>query len=83
MPKRKEWPRCHRKSSWQERQSRLSRATDREVAESQGEREPHLGERGGSERGYEERVDSTMTEVGFKGGEEGQARRASLEEEEA
>ena len=40
LPKRKEWPQCHRKSSWQERrsrpcqkekeQSRLSKAPDRE-----------------------------------------------------
>ena len=53
--KRKEWPRCYRKSSWQERQSRpcqkekeqsrQSRAPDQEGRESQGGREPHLGER--------------------------------------
>ena len=36
-----------------------------------------------SEDMKKKRVDSTMTEGGFKGGEEGQARRASLEEEEA
>ena len=55
LPKRKEWPQCHRESSWQERrsrlcqkqkeQSRLSRVPDREGGESQGGREPHLGER--------------------------------------
>ena len=52
--KRKEWPQCHRESSWQERQSRpcqkekeqscLSRVPDYEGGESQGGREPHLGE---------------------------------------
>ena len=55
LPKRKEWPQCHRESSWQERrsrlcqkekeQSRLSRVPDHEGGESQGEREPHLGEK--------------------------------------
>ena len=53
--KRKEWVQCHRQSSRQVRQSRLcqeekersrlSRAPDLEKAESQGEREPHLGEK--------------------------------------
>ena len=53
--KRKEWPQCHRESSWQVRrnrlcqkekeQSRQSRAPDRERGESQGGREPYLGER--------------------------------------
>ena len=41
---RKEWPRCHRESSWQVRQSRQSKEPGRE-RESQGEREPHLGEK--------------------------------------
>ena len=55
--KRKEWPRCHRASSWQERQNRLfqkedkqshlSRSPDREVGKSQGERESDSGERRG------------------------------------
>ena len=89
--KRKEWPQCRRKSSWQVRrsrscqkekeQSRLSKVPDRKVGESQGEREPHLGERGESEREHEEeRVDSTVKEGRFQGGEGGQARRASLGE---
>ena len=57
LPKRKEWSRCHRENSWQERrsgpcqtekeQSRQSRVPDHEGGESQGGREPHLGERGG------------------------------------
>ena len=57
LPKRKEWPQCHRVSSWQERrsrpyqkekeQSRLSKAPDHEGGESQGVREPHLGEKEG------------------------------------
>ena len=55
LPKRKEWPQCHRESSWQERRSRpcqkekeqscQSRVPDHEGGESQGGREPHLGER--------------------------------------
>ena len=59
LPKRKEWPQRHRESSWQERrsrpcqkeneQSRLSRAPVHEWGESQGEREPHLGEREGDQ----------------------------------
>ena len=57
--KRKEWPQCHRESSWQERrsrscqkekeQSRLSKASDHEEGESQGGREPHLGESEGDQ----------------------------------
>ena len=62
-------------------QSRLSRAPDRKVGESQGEQEPHLGERGGSEREHgEERVDSTVKEGRFQGGEGEKARRAFLGE---
>ena len=59
LPKRKEWPRCHRESSWQERrsrpcqkemeQSRLSRVPDHEGGESQDGREPHLGEKEGDQ----------------------------------
>ena len=90
LPKRNEWPQCHRESSWQVRQSclcqkekeqsRLSKAPDHEEGESQGGREPHLGERGGSEREHGvERVDSTMNEGQFQGGQGRQARRASLE----
>ena len=87
--KRKEWPQCHRKSSWQvcqsrlcqkeKEQSRLSRVPDRE-RESQGERESRtLAERGRSEREHgEERVDSTVKKDRFQGGEEEQARRTSL-----
>ena len=48
---RKEWPQYHKESSWQVRQSqkgkeqnRLSKAPDRKVEDSQGEREPHLAE---------------------------------------
>ena len=79
LPKRNEWPQCHRESSWQERrsrlyqnekeQSRLSRVPDHEGGESQGEREHG-----------NERVDSTVKEGRFQGGKGGQARRASLEE---
>ena len=58
--KKKELPQCHLESSWQVRQSclcqkkkkkrRLSKASDHEGGESQGERQPRLGnkERGQS-----------------------------------
>ena len=59
LPKRKEWPQCHRESNWQERRSRpcqkekeksrLSRVPDREGKESQGGRERHLGEKKGNQ----------------------------------
>ena len=89
--KRKEWPQCHRESNWQVGPTRpcqkekerihLFRSPDREGGESQGKREPHLGERGGSEREHvEKRVDSIVKEGGFQKGERGQARRASLRE---
>ena len=91
LPKRKEWPQCHRKSSWQERrsrpyqkekeQSRLSKVPDHKGGESQGGREPHLGERGGSGREHGVgRVDSTVKVGKPQGGQGGQARRASLEQ---
>ena len=54
LPKRKEWPQCHRESSWQvsrsrpcqkeKEQSRLPRVPGHEGGESQDGREPHLGE---------------------------------------
>ena len=55
--KRKEWPQCHRESSWQERRSHLcqkeqshqSKAPDHERGESQGGREPHPGEKEGDQ----------------------------------
>ena len=57
LPKRRKWPQCYRESSWQVRQSRLCqkeksrlfRAPDREMGESKGEGEPHLGEREGNQ----------------------------------
>ena len=81
---RKEWPRCHRESSWQvhrsrlcqkeKEQSRLSKAPNRIVNESQDERE-----RSGPEHG-EERVDFTVKKSRFQRGEGGQTRRVSLGE---
>ena len=57
--KRKEWPQCHRDSSWQERrsrpcqkekeQSRRSRVPGDEGGESQDGREPHLGKSEGDQ----------------------------------
>ena len=61
LPKRKEWPQCHRESSWQVRRSRLcqkekeqshlSKAPDHEGGESQGGREPHLNQISGIRAG--------------------------------
>ena len=48
--------------------------------EGQGEREPHLGERGITARDGVERVNSTVKEDRFQGGKGGQARRAFLGE---
>ena len=69
LPKTKEWPQCHRESSWQEcrsrqcqeekEQSRLSKAPDREGGESQGEWELHLGERKGDQSESMERKEWT------------------------
>ena len=52
------------------------------MGESQGEREPHSCEiEGGSEREHgEERVDSTVKEDMFQGGEGGQVKRTSIGE---
>ena len=62
-------------------QSNLFRSSDHEEGESQGEREPHLGKRGGSEREHGvERVDSTEKESKFQARKGGQVRRASLGE---
>ena len=58
-------------------------ALDREAGESQGEREPHLGERereSEQEHG-EEKVDSKAMEGRFLGGEGEQAKRVSIEVE--
>ena len=59
LPKRKEWPQCHKESSWQEHRScpcqkkkehsRLSRISDHEGGKSQDGREPHLGEKEGDQ----------------------------------
>ena len=90
--KRKEWPQCHRESSWQERWSRLcqkekeqsclSRVPDNERGESQGGRELHRGEREGRIRAV-----AWSGKGGFHGeGKQiprrkgGKARRASLEQ---
>ena len=91
LPKRKEWPQCHRERSWQVRrsrpyqkekeQSRLSTVPDHGGRESRWARAAPWRERGGSVREHgEERVDSTVNEGRFQGGKGGQARRASLEQ---
>ena len=85
-------PQCHKVSSWQVSQSRLCqkeneqshlcRSPDCEEGKSPGERGPYLGEREReSEREHgKKRVDSTVKEGRFQGGEEGQAKRTSLGE---
>ena len=79
--KKKEWPRCHRESSWQVRQSRQFKAPDDEGGESRWARATPWGERGRSEREHEEeRVDYTVKEGRFQGEEEEQARKAFLGE---
>ena len=92
LPKRKEWPQCHRESNWQERrsrlcqkemkQSRLSRVPDHEGGESQGGQEPHLGENEGDQSEIMEWKGWTpwFNEGRFRGGKGGQAKRASLEQ---
>ena len=65
LPKRKEWPQCHRESSWQECQSRLClkekeesrlfRVPDHGGGESQGRQGSHLDEREGDQSGSMER----------------------------
>ena len=82
QPKRQAWPRCHKVSSWQGRQSRLcqnekeqshlSRSPDREKVKVRKRRIK-------MEHG-EERVDTTVKEGRFQRGEGGQAKRTSLEE---
>ena len=94
LPKRKEWPRCHRENSWQERQSRpckkekkqsrLSRVPDHDgerVKMGKSRTLASESERSEREHGVE-RVDFTVDEGRFQGEKGGQARRASLEEAE-
>ena len=90
--KRKEWPQCHKESSWQERrtlpcqkqkeQSRLSRVPDYEGERvKMGESRTLARERERSEREHEEeRVDSKVKKGRCQGGKRGHARRASLEQ---
>ena len=91
LPKRKEWPQCHRESSWQERrsrscqkekeQSRLSRVPDHEGERVEMGESRTLARVEGSEQEHgEERVDSTVNKGRFRGGQGGQATRASLEQ---
>ena len=90
LPKRKEWPQCHRESSWQElqsrlcqkekEQSRLSKAPDHEGEDSQGGREPHLGEKEGDQSKSMERKGWTPPWRKADSKKGGKARRASLEQ---
>ena len=85
-PTKKGWPYCHKVNSWQGRQSRfcqkekeqshLSRLSDREVKESQGEQERcTLARKRGPEREHgEERVDSTVKKGGLQEEKEGKQR---------
>ena len=60
-------------------QSHLYRSPDRQVGESQGGLEPHLGEkeRGLEREHWKESVDSKIKEARFQEGEGKQAKRAS------
>ena len=90
LPKRKEWPQCHRESNWQERRSSscqkkkeqrsLSRIPDHEGERVKvGESRILAREREGSDREHgEENLDSTVNEGRFQRGKGGQARRVSL-----
>ena len=91
LPKWKEWPQCHRESSWQERrshpcqkekeQSRLSKAPDHgEERVKMGESRTLATEKGSEREHGVERVDSIVNKGRFRRGQGGQARRASLEQ---
>ena len=68
----------------EKKQSRLSKAPDHEGGESRWARAAPRREKGGSEREHGvERLDSTVKEGRFQGGQGGQARRASLGEVES
>ena len=57
---------------WQKEQSSLSKAPNRKMAESQGEREPLLGEKEGLEREHEEKEWTPQRrKTGFKEEREG------------
>ena len=88
--KKKEWPQCHRESSWQECRScycQKKQSRQSKVPYHMGER-VNMSEsrtlkkgRGGSEKEHEEgRVDSTVKEGRFQREKGGKARRASLEQ---
>ena len=56
LPKRKRWPQCYKESTPEPplprgKQNHLSRLPDREVKESQGEREPQVSEKEGDRSG--------------------------------
>ena len=83
VPNRNGLPQCHKKSSWQGRQSllcqkeneqdHLSKLQNREVGESQVGKVPHLGEEGESELEHGvERVSCALKEGRFQGREGGQ-----------
>ena len=82
MPQTEQWQvRQSRLCQKEKEQTGLSRSSDHEVGESQGEQKSQLMEREGSEREHgKESIESTVNEGRFQGGEGGQARRASLGE---
>ena len=61
-------------------QSHLSKSSDREVGESQGEREPHLGKRESEREHRKKRVVSTVKRGRFQERKGWHARRTSLGE---
>ena len=70
--KRNEWLQCHKVSNWQVRENRLcqkdkeqsyqSKSLDCEVRESQGERDPHLGQKEKGQSGSMERKEWNYSE---------------------
>ena len=88
LPKRKEWPQCHRREQLEstlEPPLPKGKGTEPSVQSTRswggGRERIKVGERGGSEQEHEEeRMDSTVNEGIFQGEKGGHARRASLEE---
>ena len=92
LPKRKEWPQCHRESSWQQRRSRLCQKQKKQSRQSRasnherervkvGESRTLAREREHQSESMEKkRVNSTVKEGRLQKGKGGHARRASLEQ---
>ena len=93
LPKRKEWPQCHRESSWQKRRSRLFQNEKEQSCLSKAPDDGGGGERikvgenrtlarvrGIRKRAWRGIVDSTVKKGRCTEGQGGQVRRASQEQ---